>query len=338
MTVTLNPGFSHRHYSWDDWKSALAQKGGVHQHDEENGVYLIWFYDGPEVNITSMYQGTVPVTELENITQERNDEIRADFEANFKPTSNGSLQPKTNNGVTITTLDTPKDADKKMVVTISPATEGWKTWITGTGDDPDPPPGTSGRGLGAPFVLHFTGSGYQMAEFQYNEPVEVHDGQITWKPVENWGADDNFSVGVAIAASVASPTGSGGNCIVVPTGLGYNAIIPYPDGDHYVDLATQASPIPATAHDGYWDVDYNTGTITPSSKPGAAEYHLLDVPVSSWLLRKIPMGNPLGTFDIDAYKTEYLHPRWHLIWEANKTTPSSGSISGWIFVFRRFTT
>lgn len=48
------------------------------------------------------------------------------------------------------------------------------------------------------------------------------------------------------------------------------------------------------------------------------------------------MGNPLGTFDIDAYKTEYLHQKWKLKWTIEKVSQNLGSISAWVFVFRKF--
>ena len=262
-------------------------------------------------------------------SREQNNSDYLEWHSSYRSTSNKILEQKSSEGALLTAIDTPLDSDKKMVVTISPATTGWKTWITGAGDDLN-----LGRGEGNAFVLNFETTGSMSSEFEFIEPVEVHDGQITWKPVSNWSSSDNFSVGIRIPANNAVLTGSNGNCVLVPTGLGYNVIVPYPDGPYFIDL-NLAVPLSTPSDDGYWDVDYDSGSVTASITPGQAGYHLIDVEISAWMLRKIPMGSPMGTFDIDAYKTEYMHPSWKLVWQANKTSPEPGTISGWMFVFRK---
>ena len=246
------------------------------------------------------------------------------------------------NGNWIVTMSGPTDPeDKKPVFVISPATEGFVTWLIGAGDDVGSPPG---RGEGPRFRVDFEAAevpATKTIEFQFSEPIEVHDGQIQWTDPANWGPDDDFSLGVRCPATGAIANGGGtGNANKVPSGIpGVNILVPAAgDGAWDVDLA-KAVPVSIktdTNDDtGFWDVVYNTGEIKPSATPGAARWHLLDQEVSGWLIRHVAMTHPGGWFDIDVYKTEYLHPNWVLRWEVNKKTPGDGTATGWILSFRR---
>lgn len=150
--------------------------------------------------------------------------------------------PTTADGVPVVKIDGPSDPrDKKPVVVISPATEGYKTWLCGRGDDLGPP---VVRGGGDQFRLDFIAANVpetKVAEFGFAEPVEIHDGQVQWSPKADWGADDEFSLGVRIPATVVTPNGStAGNCNVVDTGQGYSVIIPAAgDGTHDVDFGNR---------------------------------------------------------------------------------------------------
>lgn len=243
-----------------------------------------------------------------------------------------TLQPIT------VTLDSPKENDNKPVVTISPATAGFKTWICGADDDPDPVYPDTGRGSGTPFVLNFEPPEVPItktAEFKFIEPIEVHDGQVVWRNPTNWGIEDYFSLGFRIpSSSLALNTSSLGNCNKVSIGQGMNVIVPA-NGDGEYDLL-EACPIEDTeGSGGYWNVDYNTGVTTPNSEPGNGKFNLFDFEAKGWLIRNVRMTHPMGVFDIDVYKIEYLHNSWRLRWEVTKNTPGSGSVSGWIFGFRR---
>jgi len=94
MPITISPSFSQitYNYNWASWKAALAKKGGIHQYNGDDGnTYLIYFYNGQEVHIVNIFQGTVPESELLQYSQEQNDVDKADFEANYKSTANKSL-------------------------------------------------------------------------------------------------------------------------------------------------------------------------------------------------------------------------------------------------------
>jgi hypothetical protein len=222
---------------------------------------------------------------------------------------------------------------------MSPATEGFGTWIVGAGDDLDNPPG---RGAGEPFLVDFAGRGTQTKEFRFSEPVEVHDGQIQWSPRENWGALDTFSLGVRCPETQAVENSAGkGNANKVPSGMGFNILVPAAgNGGWDVDLA-KAVPVKlkgATNEvNGYWDVFYNTGAVSPSAIPGGARWHLIDEAVGGWMIRNVRMTHEGGWFDIDTYKNEYVHHNWVLVWEVTKATPGAGMATGFIQSFRRHT-
>jgi hypothetical protein len=96
MRVTFGSGFSMvwYPYDWAGWKAALARKGGVPQFSAADGEYLVYFYDGPEVHLVSMFQGAVPEGELPLYAQAKNDADKADFEATIQPVANASIAPK----------------------------------------------------------------------------------------------------------------------------------------------------------------------------------------------------------------------------------------------------
>lgn len=226
-------------------------------------------------------------------------------------------------------LDGPLEADKKPVVVVSPATTGLLTWLTGRGDDP-----VLGRGQGTPLRLDFTGPDTKVLEFGFDEPIEINDGQIWWRPSDSWGPDDEFSVGVRMPGNVATATPGTGNVNAVVIGPGMELYVPAAgDGSHTIDLAT-AVPVKASAKDGYWDVGDFTGNVTPSTTPGAASWNLFNFDLTAHLVRSISCGHPLGVWDIDVYKTEWIHQSWKIVFEVVKNSAGAGTIGGWILTFR----
>lgn len=255
-----------------------------------------------------------------------------------------------------TVLGSPYDPqDGKQVVVISPATEGWNTWLMGHDDDLAPTPPDTGRGMGQPFRATFTAqevsdaspnAATKIIDFEFLEEIEIHDGQVSWSdPGVAWTGIDEFSLGVYIAPNPVTANGTQtGNCHVVdaagvpgsPDATHYILVPAAGSGSYDVDLSV-AVPTPSDG-DGFWDCSYDGGVVTPSATSGAASYHLLTAPVTSWLARGILLENSRGVWDIDVYKTEWMHRRWKLRWEVKKKTAGAGSIAGWILAFRKKTT
>jgi hypothetical protein len=100
MTVTIAPQFTQRIYQWTSWKAVLLVKPGhAHQWDDDGIVYTIWFYDGPEAFICTIWKGEVPDSVVAtSYSQNQNDLDKADFEANFKPSGNNLLEKKQTDG------------------------------------------------------------------------------------------------------------------------------------------------------------------------------------------------------------------------------------------------
>lgn len=228
----------------------------------------------------------------------------------------------------------PEEPDGKPVVVMSPSTEGWMTWFTGAGDDLSPTPPASGRGDGQKLEIDFAGPETKEVAIQMLEPVEIHDGQLCWDPAL-WTKADRWSFFVRMPATVTTPNAGLGNCNLVDLG-GYNLIVPAAgDGSHDIDLA-QAVPVPMTG--GYWDANHATGVVTPSVTPGKADWGLFDVQIQSYFMKNMGLGNPLGIFDIDTYKAEWISERWKLVLEVVRATAGAADVSGWLMFFRENST
>lgn len=244
-------------------------------------------------------------------------------------------------------LNGPAELDGKPVFVQAPNTTGFMTWFTGRGDDLAPTPPASGRGDGAQIKLEWDNveaRGSKSVDFQFSEVVELHDGEVFYGDgglIGGWTTDDELSFSAVIPATVATVNGTNeGNCNLVDAG-GYNIIVPaVGDGTHDIVLA-DAVPVPA-GYDGggYWDANYRTGDVTPAVKPGDSEtlWHLLDIPVESFFLKRLPLGNPLGAFEIDAYKAEWIPPSWKLRLSVTKNSTGAGQLAGWLMLFREKST
>lgn len=247
----------------------------------------------------------------------------------------------------------PREPDGKSVVVISPATRGFSTWLHGAGDDKAALAGAQ-RGEGQAIFIEYAAdeTGIKEVELEYLEPIEVHDGQLCWyPPMTGWTGHDVFELYGKISATVTASTPGTGNVNLVPYpgGVpGMNIVIPaMGDGSHTVDLS-KAAPVPANlpppdeeSGNGFWDVDYKTGTITASTTPGTAMWHLLDFEAPpGYLVRKIRTINSMGLFDVDVYKTEYMHPNWKMVFRVTKTSSHNEvcAIGGWLLAFRQIVT
>lgn len=252
------------------------------------------------------------------------------------------IPPTLSDGTPVVRLDAPtlSDAnDNKPIITVFPAKEGHKTFFTGAGDDLSPTPPESGRGNGTKLLFDFNGHTApttieKILEFQ--EVIEVHDGQLFYRPVDNWDPlIDYFDLKIRMPASTVSVNGGGtGNCNLVDAG-GYNVIVPAAaDGGHDIDLVNNAVPIKAVENDGYWNLDWDTLVITPAAGP-VGNINLLDIQIEAYSCRNMPLGHPMGVFDIEAYKTEFVHPSWKIIICLTKASSSDGVAAGWLMLFRK---
>jgi hypothetical protein len=127
MPITLAPQYTQRSYFWTAWKSMRAAKHGRYQYDDDGTVYTVWFYDGPEVHLCTIWQGTVPDAVVQaGYSQEQNDADKADFLANYQATANKQLSPELTDQGRLPTASTRPVAPK--LTFISPNWCDQTTW------------------------------------------------------------------------------------------------------------------------------------------------------------------------------------------------------------------
>lgn len=225
-------------------------------------------------------------------------------------------------------LDAPQERDGKYVFVSSPSQEGWMTWITSRGDDL----GNQKRGEGTKMVVDMAGPGTGFFELEFMDPVEIHDGQFNWDSTL-WSEQDEFSLSALMPATQLTPNPGAGNVNVV-SGI----LVPAAgNGSHDISFS-QAVPVPAPGNTGFWDVDRVTGWLTVSAKPGQAEWHLIPAEIKSYFLRNLCMGSPLGVFDVDVYKAEWLSQRWKIRVDMTRVSLGPAKASGWLMLFREKST
>ncbi len=235
-------------------------------------------------------------------------------------------------------LDAPSEFDNRPNIVINPAPFYWRTYFTGAGDNKNPTPPASGRGEGTPVYLEFTVPEVKYMEMEFIEPILIHDCQAQWYPVENWDSRDKFTLSSIIPANSPVLNGSNtGNVNLLDTGYGYSVIMPATNnnGTHDLNLST-AVPAP-TNGDGFWNVDFATGAVTPNSVRGT-DWHLLNIPLSVSYIKNIPLGSQIGMLDIETYKADYFHNRWKIRVSVEKVSTGAGTFSGWFMCFRQYLT
>ncbi len=229
------------------------------------------------------------------------------------------------------------DPDGKQVIVPTPAPAGSYTWYTSKGDVLPP---SLARGEGTPARITFDAAetGTKTVELAFSEGVYVHDGEISWRGIEDFSGEDHFSVYVKFGQTDVTPNGGGtGNCTLID---GYLIYPVAGAGDYDVDL-TEACPIPSSQ--GQWVVNEKTETITVYvNGQTLGKYDMRCVllnnvtPQNMYLIRNVSMGSPRGIFEIDAYLVEWMSRHWKLGMEVSKVMSpvSAVEMNGVIMLFR----
>lgn len=247
---------------------------------------------------------------------------------------------------------TPRDEDGKQIVQVYPASLSKKTFFTSKGDSLSPTPPDTGRGKGTPIRLTWEGTeafpSTKEVELRFNEIMEVHDGEASWKPIDHFSGADEFSFDIEIPATVPTSTPGTGNVQEVDLGSGKKAYVPAAgNGSHTVDLvswsaANAAVPVPgggALAAVSLWKMDSTTGEISAwgDVEPGEHDriYAILNfAPPKASIVRNVSLGSPRGVFEIEAYRVELGHPAWRYYVRVTKTTNTPGEFNGWLLLYR----
>jgi len=85
-------GTPERSGNWTWLKPLIPYKSIVLQYEEDAEIYLVYGYDVPEVLSCTIWKGVVPVGIVAGgYSQAQNDADKADFETNYKPYANRSI-------------------------------------------------------------------------------------------------------------------------------------------------------------------------------------------------------------------------------------------------------
>lgn len=190
------------------------------------------------------------------------------------------------------------------------------------------------------FGLQKTGTGATEQVLDFLDGIFLAGGHIEWDG-GSWGSTVYMEL-VAPASTVADPgTPNTGNCNLVPTGLGFNLIVPAA-GDGAKNLVTSI-PIPAyddetNAQTGYWNYTepwVGTGTVS-AGNPGTSKYNLFDAPLELAHFAKIHMFRSSGARDliVPSIKPKWILPEWKM--KVIITNASTGTLSvGWDLLIAR---
>jgi len=320
MAVTIAQQYTLRTFWWTDWKVQQLKRRGIFQFDESDETYFVWFYDGPEAFMATIWRGQLPQTQINaGYSQLQNDLDLADFELDWKVDGNNTLDAH--------------ESDGRSVVAAYPAYMGTQTQFTSRGDDI----ATGTPNVGPRLEFDFDGVApppqSRSISVQFVQPVQLADGAAIFSGA--WNARDTLSFEVLIDANTVVPNATNtGNCNLVPAG-GYNVIVPAAgNGAYDIDLAT-AKPLIPNIDGGTnpWWVNLYTGVISPSAR-GDGNAILIDVPQSILFINEATVGAADGHWDIEVYRAEYVHQSWMLRATVTKNTAGAGVLAGELLIYR----
>ena len=223
-----------------------------------------------------------------------------------------------------------------------PGREGWRTWFTGAGDDLAPEAPASGRGTGPALRLSLSGGDDAFCECSFNEPVQLHTGEIHYDSSFKMTDYAEFSIVVPANAPTEPSSGSSSSgdeeepveVLKVNVGGPYHLIVPYPGGGHEM-LMSEASPVLDDA--GEWWADPETGAVKIWAGADNPDFRcrLYDFQLESFFLRRAWLGATSGHFQPpQVYKAEWLHPKQKIKLYAKKVSTGAGEIAAWLMCYR----
>lgn len=176
---------------------------------------------------------------------------------------------------------------------------------------------STGRRLEGPmFAMSVAPSSSEDFDITLLDGVFLAGGNLQWTG-GHLGSEVYLKL-LAPASTVKAPTVEGqGNCNLIPTGLGFNMIVPAAgNGQYDVDYAV---PIPAYNEEtnqqtGFWRYTepwVGKGTVWPGA-PGNSKYNLFDAPLELAHMARVALLLPSGQRDMiaPAIKPKWVLPEW----------------------------
>jgi hypothetical protein len=198
----------------------------------------------------------------------------------------------------------PEAFDGKQLITTNAFPEFCVETIVGCGDD-----AAQGIGAGAEFELQRSSEGEETLEFYFIDTVWMAAGSAIFKDA---AIGDWCSFLLFAPATAVSSTPGAGDCNLVPTGLGFNIVVPAAgDGSHTLQTPVL---VPNAGKTGYWDWDQSTtghGTITPNVYgKGAFDMFDVELPLAKFA-NKVPiLGTGSVHLGIHNVRSKALYPYW----------------------------
>ncbi len=278
---------------WTEFKNMVRDKKIPIQRRETENAHELMLPEGSNTWVSYIFKENDP-----NYVES----VYLDYQDNYASLVNLPLQPRSEDG---RILMQPVTLDKGI----------WH-WFCGAGDDP-----VAGKAGGQTFMLSSAAAHEVVtASWHFNDWVALSGGVARYRGA-NLGDVCNFTM--YAPASVATPNETGtGNCNKVPTGLGFNVIVPAAgDGAFDVDLENDVTPIPNEGKGGLWDwswPDEGRGTFLPA--PGhfpfmVGHYDFYDVPIPMIrFIANVPLlGQGQLEFNPQNPHPTYILPHWQMV-------------------------
>jgi len=197
------------------------------------------------------------------------------------------------------------------------------------------------RFAGDLFGIQQVGEGTSSQVVSFLDGFYLAGGHVEWDG-GNWGDSVYMELKAPATTTKAPATANCGNCNKVPTGLGFNIIVPAAgNGQYDIDVPV---PVPANnqetnAQNGYWNYSEpwcGKGTVSPAV-PGKGKYNLFDAELELSHFTKIHVFKDSGTRDLiaPAIKPKWILPEWRLHVEITNTDANKTLRVGWDFLLAR---
>jgi hypothetical protein len=98
MSTRFGAGFTTVNTDWATYKIYQVTKNLNTQYEENEEIYTIYGYDGPNIYICYIWKDKIPSSEIESYTQEQNDIDKSEFETKYKLSANKPLSIRTSDG------------------------------------------------------------------------------------------------------------------------------------------------------------------------------------------------------------------------------------------------
>ena len=193
---------------------------------------------------------------------------------------------------------------------------------------------------GTIFGIQQAGVGKSSQTIDLLDGIFLAGGHVEWEG-GSWGNNIYMEL-LAPASTVKDPASPGtGNCNLVPTGLGFNIIVPAPgNGAKDIDV-----PVPVPSYDdesgaqtGYWNYSepwLGKGAVSPAT--GNGKYNLYDIPLELAHFCKIHIFRETGWRDMiaPAIKPKWILPEWKIKVEIENTDANKTLKVGWDLLIAR---